>query len=364
MTTKETVIVAMSGGVDSSVAAGLLLREGYNVIGATLLFRPCDDDGKVSWCCGRGAEESARSVAQRLGFPHYVLDCAAEFEREVLRPAWSEYDRGRTPSPCILCNEQIKFRLLVDLGKKLGATKVATGHYAMVGQNGSKTLLRGRDRRKDQSYFLFSLSKEHLDAAIFPLGTYQKHEIRTLAKEMELSCAERPESQDACFQYEKGGFSEALRQRFGGVRRPGQVIDEQGILLGQHGGIHKYTVGQRKGLGIALGRRAYVATIDPRHNRIVLTSDLELIKSPELYASDLSWTGGMIPSLPMSCEAQIRYRHKPAAATADVTAAGHLKVVFDTPQKAITPGQAVVLYRGDQVLGGGWIDSIHDPSTQ
>lgn len=356
MSTGKTVIVAMSGGVDSSVCAGLLLRQGYNVIGATLLFRPCDDDGQVSWCCGRGAEESARQVAQKLGFPHYVLDCAKEFEEEILRPAWKEYDRGRTPSPCILCNERIKFRLLLEFGKKLGATKVATGHYARVHLNGSNTLLRGKDPSKDQSYFLFTLSKEHLDAAIFPLGDYLKSEIRELARDMDLPCAERPESQDACFQHKEGGFSEALRQRFHGPRRTGEVVDSFGNLLGTHDGIHKYTVGQRKGLGIAMGRRAYVAGIEAARNRIVLTDDVEAIKSTQLFASSFFWTGGVKPNLPVACEGQIRYRHKSSPAKASITDDGRLRVIFENPQKAVAPGQAVVLYDGVRVIGGGWID--------
>ncbi len=356
---KETVIVAMSGGVDSSVTAGLLQRDGHKVIGATLLFRPCDDDDAVSWCCARGAQEAARAAAGELSIPHYVVECAAEFERDVLRPAWEEYDRGRTPSPCISCNKQIKFELLIELADKIGADSVATGHYARVerDEESGRALLRcGKDASKDQSYFLYSLSQEQLVRARFPLGALEKKEVRRLAAEMELPNAERPESQDACFTFGKDGFAEGLRQRFAASARSGQVIDFQGNILGDHKGIHRFTVGQRKGLGIALGHRAYVAQINADSSRVVLSADDPDLTSNQLTASDVSWTSGVCPPLPVRVRAKIRYRHKAADAVVEPLEEGRVAVKFDTPQRAITPGQATVFYDGDRVLGGGWID--------
>lgn len=350
----------MSGGVDSSVAAGLLKRAGHDVIGATLRLKPCgDDDGEVRWCCSRGAEELSRAVCGVLGVPHYVVDAADEFAEAVLRPAWDEYDRGRTPSPCVVCNEKIKMQLLLDLAHKLGADKVATGHYARVERDedtGVPVLRRGVDRQKDQSYFLFSLPRKQLAAAVFPLGGYTKPEIRRIAKEMGFANAERQESQDACFVMAEASFAEALRQRFEGDPKPGRIVDPAGKVLGEHHGIHRYTVGQRKGLGIALGRPAYVSRIDGETREVTLTDDPDALESSTLTAAPLIWTGGVRTELPLRCVAQIRYRHKPRPALAEETPDGGLKLTFDTPERAIAPGQAVVLYDGDRVLGGGWID--------
>ncbi len=358
MTKKETVVVAMSGGVDSSVAAGLLRRAGHEVIGATLRLRPCEghDDGEVSWCCSRGAEEQSRAVCGVLGIPHYVLDAAAAFEAAVLRTAWLEYDRGRTPSPCVICNEKIKFARLLELARKVGADRVATGHYARAHREGGLPVLRrGADRQKDQSYFLFTLSREQLDAAVFPLGGYTKPEVRQLAREMGFANAERKESQDACFVMKEAGFAEALRLKFGGAARRGEIVDPAGNVLGAHDGVHLYTVGQRKGLGVALGSRAYVSRIDGDKRRVVLTDDPACLESRVLRASPVIWTGGVAATLPRRCEAQIRYRHAPSPARVEATDGG-LSLTFDAPQRAVAPGQAAVLYDGDRVLGGGWID--------
>ena len=351
----------MSGGVDSSVAAAILQKEGYTVIGATLRLRPCDDDGEVSWCCGRGAEEQSRAVAGVLGIPHYVVDAAEAFEKSVLRPSWDQYERGRTPSPCILCNEKIKFQLLLEFGAKLGATRVATGHYARLKRTETGTaLLRGRDPNKDQSYFLFSLTEAHLEAALFPLGSLTKPEVRALARGMTFPNAERKESQDACFVSQReGGFAETLRMRFGAAATPGNVVDDTGRVLGVHGGIHHFTVGQRKGLGIATGRRSYVSRIDPTGD-VVLSDGVQSLMSGSLTASGLVWTGGVPPEeATFRCKAQIRYRHNPVWGEATVLEDHRLHLKFDAPQKAVAPGQAVVLYDGDQVLGGAWIDAGH-----
>ena len=365
MNAPPTVIAAMSGGVDSSVAAALLKEQGYNVIGATLRLRPCTDEDNAKWCCSRGAEEQSRAVAGVLDIPHYVIDASDEFESEILRPAWEEYDCGRTPSPCIRCNDRIKFKLLMELGKKLGAAHVATGHYARVEQmDAGPRLLRGSDPSKDQSYFLFSLPTEYLRAAIFPLGGLLKTEVRKLAKKFQFPNAERKDSQDACFSYGEEGFAEALRIRFNAVSRPGSVMNMSGERIGNHQGIHLYTIGQRKGLRIAVGKRAYVARIDGNKDRVYLTDNPKDLTCKVLYASNPVWTGGSAPDVfPIRCEAQIRYRHHPARAEASIDETGALRIRFDLPESAAAPGQAVVLFDGDRVLGGGWIDRTEAPNA-
>lgn len=362
--TKPTVIAAMSGGVDSSAAAALLKQEGYNVIGVTLRLCPSKSSDKLKWCCGRDAEEQAAAAAEKIGIPHSVQDASDIFEEEILRPAWQEYDNGRTPSPCILCNDRIKFRLLAESARKLGAAHVATGHYARAEktQNGP-VLLRGKDKTKDQSYFLFSLSPEHLSLALFPLGGLLKTEVRKLAQKFNLPNAAKKDSQDACFSYgTEEGFAEALRIYFNAVSRPGAIINTKGERVGNHQGIHLYTIGQRKKLRIAVGKRAYVCRIDADRDKIVLTADPKDLECGALYASGVTWTGGAPPKLPTQCEAQIRYRHRPTRAVASVTENGMLKVCFEQPESAAAPGQAVVLFDGERVLGGGWIDRT-EPSS-
>ncbi len=359
MTEGRTAIVAMSGGVDSSVAAGLLLQQGYRVVGITLSFVPCGDDQQVSWCCGVGAQTDARAVAQKLGFPHYTIDCVDQFESHILRTAWQEYDHGRTPSPCVACNGQIKFAKLLELMKKFGADTIATGHYARVRRAASAdavTLWRGVDPQKDQSYFLFTLTPEQLEHVAFPLGELEKTRVRALAQEMDLVNAERPESQDACFVQAGTNFAESLRRRFGAPARPGRVVDPKGQELGAHQGIHQFTIGQRKGLNIALGHRAWVTGINAERAEVVLNDDPDALLCRTLRATAVSWIGGEQPSLPAPCEAQIRSRHRAAPAVIEADDQGVVQVRFDEPQRAITPGQAVVFYRDERVLGGGWIE--------
>ena len=346
----------MSGGVDSSVAAGLLKKQGYDVIGVTLLFRPCDDTGNVSWCCGRGAQENARAVCRKLGIKHYVIDCAKEFEEAVLRPAWETYKQGRTPSPCILCNSEIKFRIILDKAKELGATKLATGHYAIIEHGDNPILRRGEYAQKDQTYFLFALDREQLNFSLFPLGRLTKSEVREIAREMGFVNAERKESQDACFVSADGNYQEALRERFNEPKTTGDITDTAGNVLGSHNGIHNYTIGQRRGLKIAMGKRAFVSGINAERNLVILTTEEDDLLSSVVIAGDISWTGDVSPEFPLRCQGQIRYRSKPADGLAELLPDGRLKMTFDAAQRAVTPGQALVLFDGDRVLGGGWIE--------
>jgi tRNA-specific 2-thiouridylase len=355
---REKVVVAMSGGVDSSVAAGLLARRGYDVHGITLAFDPCrGDDSEVSWCCGAGAAELAAAVAERIGASHEVVECDDLFEGAVLRPAWREYSRGRTPSPCIACNQGVKFELLLAHARERGARWIATGHYVRLDDSaqGPPRLRRGADPRKDQSYFLFSLTPEQLAVAVFPLGELDKSQVRSLAREMGLSNADRAESQDACFT-SPAGFAEGLRLKFEDDPRPGPIVDPEGNALGRHEGIHHFTIGQRKGTGVSLGRPAYVVEIDNLQNRVTLSTCEDHLLARGLEARGVVWAGGAAPEGPRRCRAQVRYRHRAAAAIVTPGAHGIATLRFDDSQRAITPGQAVVFYDDDRVLGGGWIE--------
>ncbi len=358
----RSVLVAMSGGVDSSVAAALLLEEGLEVAGATLLLQPCAASRDKGCCAGEGPALRAREAARALGIPHYTLKCAETFEREVLRPAWEEYARGRTPSPCIRCNSQVKFRLLLELADRLGMEGIATGHYARLvrdPEGAPPRLLMARHRPKDQSYFLFRLERGQLERTLFPLGGLSKDEVRRIAREEGLPTWETPESQDACLDFGGEGFPEGLRRKFGGPARMGEIVDTGGKVLGRHEGIHRYTIGQRKGLGVAVGRKAYVVRIDPRSRRVVVSDRPGDLESPALLASDLHWISGSPPDLPLECLAKIRSRHTPHPARVTRAGPGEVLVEFRTPQRAVTPGQAVVFYQGEEVLGGGWIESPH-----
>ncbi len=351
MDPNKRVLVAMSGGVDSSVVAAVLKREGWDVFGVTLQLNPCEDRGLARSCCGVDAALNARRVADQLGIEHLLLDCRREFSRLVLEPAWREYARGRTPSPCILCNERIKFGLLLDKALALGASRVATGHYArVVDREGRLALARSHDKAKDQSYFLFALGQSQLERTLLPLGELTKPEVRELARELGLATAERRESQDACLG-SGAEFAESLRLRFDEEPRAGDLVDTSGRALGHHDGLHRFTIGQRRGLGVALGKPAFVCAIDGEGARVVVTTEPGDLWSARLVVRLLS-----DGSLPQRCAVQIRSRHAPAAASVAIGEPGLAEIRFDEPQRAVAPGQAAVFYEGDTVVGGGWIE--------
>lgn len=354
------VLMALSGGVDSSVAAAMLRDEGHEVIGITLRYWLCEEGEaeRARSCCGLDGVADASAAAGQLGLRHYVVDCRERFEQQVLRPSWEAYDQGLTPNPCVLCNQQIKLVELREHARRLGAQLMATGHHARVEQApGGPRLLRGQDRNKDQSYFLFAVEAQDLARTLFPVGQLTKQQVRQRADALGLPNAQRAESQDACLGGDHEPFAEALRRRFGAAARPGEVVDPQGQVLGQHQGVHLYTVGQRRGLGLALGRRAYVTGVDAARQQVVLGGEQQLMASG-LVAGGLRWLvpPQQRPAEGEPVEVQIRYRHRacPARALVDHDA-GTVTLSFETPQRAVTPGQAAVLYRGDQVLGGGWI---------
>ncbi len=353
MSARQRVLVAMSGGVDSSLAAALLVRQGFEVQGITLRLNPCEDQALGKSCCGVDAVLSARQVADQLGIEHAVLDVRREFEARVLKPAWSDYSRGRTPSPCVLCNQEIKFGLLLERARALGAPRIASGHYARIakGEDGSPRLLRARDSTKDQSYFLFSLSPDQLDSLMLPLGEMTKAEVRAMARELSLSPAERADSQDACLSISEDGFAESLRQRFEEPALTGPFVDSSGKILGEHPGLHRFTVGQRRGLGISLGARAFVQELRA-DGAVVLTSDEKALWSAGL-------TARLVRPLPGSFESvsvQIRSRHAAVPARLERAEGLSVQLRFEQPQRAVTPGQAAVIYDGERVLGGGWIE--------
>lgn len=359
--TKPNVLVALSGGVDSSVAAFLLQQQGYPLIGATLQLNPCEDRGIARSCCGVDAVISARRVAEKLGIEHVLIDCRREFQERVLRPAWEAYARGLTPSPCILCNEHIKLGLLAQRARCLGASLVATGHYARVVRDaaGQPHLCRGRDAKKDQAYFLFSLKRAQLDRLLLPLGDLSKAEVRAIAADLGLPSAERRESQDACLATSPDGFAESLRLRFEAESRAGPILDEAGHALGHHEGLHRFTIGQRRALGISLGQRAFVRELRASDGAVVITRDERALWSDQMRVRCVH--AALPPKRPLRCEVQIRSRHRAALALVEPLEPGPrplVQVTFDVPQRAITPGQAAVFFEGDRVAGGGWIEPI------
>ncbi len=352
------IVAAMSGGVDSSVAAALLLEQGFEVIGVTLQLQTCQGPSDGLTCGGTDAVSQAGAVAARLGIDHHLLDCRRDFERTVLLPGWQEYRRGRTPNPCVICNEYIKFGVLLDYAKKLRAEKIATGHYARigVGKNGQVFLKRGADIRKDQSYFLFSISPDKLSSVLFPIGVYAKDAVRDLARRIGLDNADREESQDACFSAKGTAYPEALRQRFNEESTPGRFLDEEGRSLGSHDGIHRFTIGQRRGLGVALGSPAWVKSIDPESGAVFLTTRKEGLISQGLIATGVRWHALKQKFKRLRCSVQARYNQTPVLATVEQVGPDKVRVLFDCPLPAVTPGQAAVFYSGDRLLGGGWIE--------
>ncbi|MDE2786651.1 MAG: tRNA 2-thiouridine(34) synthase MnmA [Chloroflexota bacterium] len=347
------VVVAMSGGVDSSVAALLLHRKGYDVIGVTMKLYDIDQADLPEYyrgCCTLDDVEDARAVCRILGVPHYVLNVQREFRAFVIDYFRSEYENGRTPHPCIACNDKIKFSFLAQRARMLQAAYVATGHYARIEPDGLDRwmLRRGVDADKDQSYVLFGMRQEQLAATLMPVGHYPKSEIRRLAEEAGFPNADKPDSQDICF-IPTGDYREFLRERTD--ERPGDVVDADGNVLGTHEGIQYFTVGQRRGLGLSGGPPRFVIRLEPDTRQVVVGSETDLYQDT-LYADPVSWVSGVPPIGPVEVTVKIRYKFAEAPAT--VTAVGDGALVrFREPQRAITPGQAAVFYQGDTVLGGG-----------
>jgi len=348
------VVAAMSGGVDSSMAAALLKKKGYEVIGLTM--RLSASEGR---CCSDKDMVDARRVAKLLGIPHYVVEVHVPFKEKVVDYFVEEYQLGRTPNPCAVCNPEIKFGVLWERARSLGAASLATGHYAVIRRHpetGKFLLMRGRDKGKDQSYFLARLSRDALGRTLFPVGPYPKPKIRLLAEQMGLPVASKSESQEACFVPEAGvaPFIESERGRPG---EPGPMIDESGRELGVHKGLFAYTIGQRKGLGIALGKPAYVVRIDADKNAIVIGGE-DALYHRVFIATKPNWISVENPPGAFRAGIQIRYRHRPAQGLVTPKENGGLEIAFDRPQRAITPGQLAVFYDKETVIGSAWIDRV------
>ena len=347
----------MSGGVDSSTSAAILLEQGYDVIGVTLklwkqdCFSPGEDLFK---CCGAKAADDVRAVCDHLGIPFHLIDEAEEFQKKVVSYFAAEYKAGRTPNPCILCNEHLKFGTLLRHADQLGAQYVATGHYARVEHVNGRTLLkRGRDPRKDQSYFLFSLRQNQLSRALFPVGDQTKSDTRTAARQRELKTAEKKESMEICFVPDKD-YGKFLQQAGLAQKHRGEIVDLHGRVLGHHDGIEFYTIGQRKGLGITTARPVYVIELDAANNRVVVGDDSALDRD-EFIVNRCNWIPFDHLTEPIEVTAKIRYNHPGTPATVTPSGDGSAKVKLHTAQRAITPGQAAVFYQDDLVVGGGWI---------
>jgi tRNA-specific 2-thiouridylase len=356
----------MSGGVDSSVAATLLKEQGYEVIGVFMHFwhdvadkLEAIDMHIENRCCSREAEESARSVAQKLGIRFYSLNVSKEFKKAVVDYFLSEYDSGRTPNPCIECNREIKFGIMIDKAMAMGADYVATGHYAinlkfkMKNEKFRYKLLKAKDENKDQSYFLYTLTQKKLEHCLFPIGDYQKSEVREIAKRFGLSVHDRKESQEICFIHTKF-YGDFLKKYL--TLKPGKIVNAKGHVLGDHKGLPLYTIGQRRDIGLGGSGPYYVIGFDRRKNHLMVSNDPRDPKlySKEIIAEKVIWTSGKTPKMPMRIKAKIRYRMQEVSAIVDKKS-GKYRVKFSKPQRAAMPGQSVVFYKGREVIGGGVI---------
>ncbi len=367
-TQRGLVAVAMSGGVDSSTVAALLLEQGHPVVGLTMQLwnqrrlPELQGPGPAQHrCCSLDDVYDARRVAQHLRFPHYVVNFEAQFEQSVVRPFVEQYLSGRTPIACTNCNNEVKFEPLLRMARQIGAERLATGHYARIRRHlrtGRCELLRARDDTKDQSYFLWGLTQEQLSRSDFPLGELTKEEVREIARRAELPVAEKPESMELCF-VPNGNYVQFIQaySREAGIsltEQEGEIVNEDGAVIGRHSGVHHFTIGQRKGLGFAAGKPLYVLAIDAAKNRVVVGDDSAL-RTTSFVVEDVNWVSIEGPQAPVRASVRIRHKHEPAPATVEALEHRRARVTFDSPQRAVTPGQAAVFYDADVVLGGGWI---------
>ncbi len=353
---KTRVVIGMSGGVDSSAAAALLQQQGYDVIGITLKLWPQDCVSRAEdKCCGPQAVADARAVAHKLGIPFYLVDEAEDFQKQVIHYFAEEYKAGRTPNPCVMCNERLKFGNLIQRARQLGAEYIATGHYARLARrdDGRVLLRRGRDLRKDQSYFLFSLKQDQLGRSLFPLGELSKSDTREVARDCSLKTAGKEESMEICFVPDKD-YGRFLQQAKLVQKHRGDIVDGHGRKLGEHDGIEFYTIGQRKGLGLSSPKPFYVIELDAVNNRVVV-GDEAMLDREEFAVERCNWIPFDEPPASLEVTAKIRYNHPGTTATVTPTPGGGANVKLHTPQRAITPGQACVFYQDDLVVGGGWI---------
>ena len=357
MTKEKVLIAAMSGGVDSSVAAALYLQQGYKVIGVTLKLKDCDlTREKTKSCCSLEDNRQVKQVAEILGIPHKFLPLREEFEDKVLRRAWSDYRSGRTPNPCVVCNRFCKFGSeMKRFADEFGACGIITGHYAIINRDNPEKakLFKGANHEKDQTYFLSGLTQEQLNMCYMPLGNMDKSEVRAIADKLGLPNSKKTESQDACFGYKGEKFAETLSRYFNEPLAKGEIVDENGKVLATHNGIQYFTIGQRKGLGVALGKPAYVIKIDKQNNQVVVSTDYEKLLCSEFSASEMNWIDFDFEDL--KCEVQTRYRQPLQKAT--VIRKGDKAIVkLAEPLASVTPGQRLAVFKDGQLLAGGWID--------